>query len=330
MIISKTPLRISFFSGGSDLPSFYTKKSGAALSVTIDKYIYVMVHGKPQASNFVTAFDTIEDFENLDGMTHDITRETLKHFNIETPLHVTSVSDIPSRGSGLGSSSAFTVGLINCIQETTDKKKLAELACVIEMERCEYPIGKQDQYAASTGGINLFGFTKSEVTNTPLNINHETLQTLQDNLILVYSGIGRSANMILSAQSKLMDDEVKFNLVLNGRNKAITAADMLIKGDVDSFGDLLHLAWIDKKQITKEISNSKIDHIYTTAINNGAIGGKVLGAGGGGFLLFYCPKQDQEKVISSLMSETECRVYDFKFTSEGSKIIYTEEQKING
>lgn len=329
MIISKTPLRISFFSGGSDLPSFYTKKSGAALSVTIDKYIYVMAHEKPNAGSFITAFDQVENFESLDAMTHDITRETLKYFNITTPTHVTSVSDIPSRGSGLGSSSAFTVGLINCIQETTDKKKLAGLACTIEMERCGYPIGKQDQYAAATGGLNLFGFTKNDVTNTPLNIDAETLEKLQENLILVYSGIGRSANRILSEQSKLMDDEAKFNLVLNGRNKAIAAADMLMNGDIDSFGDLLHLAWMDKKQITKEISNSRIDQIYTNAIDNGALGGKVLGAGGGGFLLFYCPKQDQEKVISALSTDNDCRVYDFRFTYEGSKLIYTEDQKIN-
>jgi D-glycero-alpha-D-manno-heptose-7-phosphate kinase len=326
MIISKTPLRISFFSGGSDLPSFYTKKSGAALSVTIDKYIYVMAHEKPNAGSFITAFDQVENFESLDAMTHDITRETLKYFDIKTPTHVTSISDIPSRGSGLGSSSAFTVGLINCIQETTDKKKLAELACTIEMERCGYPIGKQDQYAAATGGLNLFGFTKNDVTNTPLNIDAETLEKLQENLILVYSGIGRSANRILSEQSKLMDDEAKFNLVLNGRNKAITAADMLMNGDIDSFGDLLHLAWMDKKQITKEISNSRIDQIYTNAIDNGALGGKVLGAGGGGFLLFYCPKQDQEKVINALLTENDCRVYDFKFTYEGSKLIYKEDK----
>lgn len=325
MIITKTPLRISFFSGGSDLPSFYTKRSGAALSVTIDKFIYVTAHTKPEVSNYITTFDEIQDFHNLDEMTHDITRETLKAFEVKNKLHVSSISDIPSKGSGLGSSSAFTVGLINCLKKFEDSKQLAEQACIIEMEKCNYPIGKQDQYAAAIGGLNLFSFTTSGVTNTPLNVNQETLDKLQRNLVLVYSGLGRSANKILSQQSKMMDDEEKFNLVLNGRNKAIFAADLLAKGDTDMFGDLLHQAWLDKKKITGDISNNIIDRIYDLAINNGAIGGKVLGAGGGGFLLFYCEERNREKLIDTFHKKTSCVVYDFKFTNEGSKVIYADE-----
>lgn len=326
MIITKTPLRISFFSGGSDLPSFYKKRSGAALSATIDKHIYVTTHTKSAASNYITAFDEIQDFHNLDEMTHDITRETLKAFEIKNKLHVSSISDIPSKGSGLGSSSAFTVGLINCLKKFKDPKKLAEEACNIEMEKCNYPIGKQDQYAAAIGGLNLFSFTTSGVTNTPLNVSQETLDKLQRNLVLVYSGVGRSANKILSQQSKMMDDDEKFNLVLNGRNKAIYAADLLVKGDIDMFGDLLHQAWLDKKKITDDISNNLIDRIYELAINNGAAGGKVLGAGGGGFLLFYCEEQNRENLIDIFHKKTPCTVYDFKFTNEGSKVIYSDEE----
>jgi len=326
MIITKTPLRISFFSGGSDLPSFYTKRSGAALSVTIDKFIYVNVHSKPTISNYITAFDEIQDFHNLDEMTHDITRETLKYFEIKNKLHISSISDVPSKGSGLGSSSAFTVGLINCLKSFKDSKTLAAEACNIEMDKCGYPIGKQDQYAAAVGGLNLFSFTSSGVTNTPLNVSDETIEKLEKNLVLVYSGLSRSANKILSQQSKMMDDEEKFNLVLNGRNKAIFAADLLVKGDVDTFGDLLHQAWLDKKKITGEISNNVIDRIYDLAIDNGALGGKVLGAGGGGFLLFYCEEKNKEKLINALHKKSPCIAYDFKFTHEGSKVIYSDEE----
>lgn len=326
MIITKTPLRISFFSGGSDLPSFYTKRSGAALSVTIDKFIYVTTHSKPVNASYVTSFDEIQDFSNLDEMTHDITRETLKAFDIKSKLHVSSISDIPSKGSGLGSSSAFTVGLINCLRKFEDPKKLAEEACIIEMEKCNYPIGKQDQYAAALGGLNLFSFTTSGVTNTPLSVSEETLDKLQRNLVLVYTRLERSANKILSQQSKMMDDEEKFNLVLNGRNKAIYAADLLIKGDTDTFGDLLHQAWLDKKKITADISNNVIDRIYELAMNNGALGGKILGAGGGGFILFYCEEKNKEKLIDTIHKKTPCIAYDFKFTNQGSTMIYSDEE----
>lgn len=326
MIITKTPLRISFFSGGSDLPSFYTKKSGAALSVTIDKFIYVNAHSKPTVSSYITSFDEVQDFHNLDEMTHDITRETLKHYEVKNKLHISSISDIPSKGSGLGSSSAFTVGLINCLKAFKDPKALAEEACTIEMEKCGYPIGKQDQYAAAIGGLNLFSFTSSAVINTPLNVSIDTIEKLERNLILVYSGQSRSANKILDKQSKMMDDEKKFNLVLNGRNKAIYAADLLIKGDTDTFGDLLHQAWLDKKNITSEISNNIIDRIYDLAIDNGALGGKVLGAGGGGFFLFYCEEKNKEKLIDTFHKKTPCTVYDFKFTDAGSRVIYSDEE----
>lgn len=325
MIISKTPLRISFFSGGSDLPSFYEQTNGAALSATIDKFIYVSVHSKPKAKHYITSFDSVEDYDNLDHMTHDITRESLKYFNIKNKVHVASISDVPSKGSGLGSSSAFTVGLVNCISQTNDSKLMAEAACIIEMDRCKYPIGKQDQYAAAIGGLNLYSFTKQEVTHSPINISTQSLERLQRNLLLVYSGIGRSANIILKEQSLLMNNEEKFNLVLNGRNKAIAAADLLERGVIDSFGELLHLAWLDKKNIVKGITNNHIDEIYDLAIKYGCYGGKILGAGGGGFLLFYCIPEKQETVKQILSKKTDCIFYDFAFQKEGSKIIYSDE-----
>lgn len=324
MIISKTPLRISFFSGGSDLPAFYRKAEGAALSVTIDKYIYVMVHSKSRG-NYVTAFDGINDYDTLDSMTHDITRETLKEYKIKNKLHVASISDIPGRGSGLGSSSSFTVGLINSLKNYPDSTVLAEQACNIEMNRCEYPVGKQDQYAAAIGGLNLFKFSKDMVSKSILNVSKETMNRLQDNLLLVYTNIPRSANKILSEQSRAMTDDDKFNLVMNGRNKAIFAADLLERGDLDTFGDLLHQAWVDKKNVTSGITNDSIDEIYDLAMQNGALGGKVLGAGGGGFMILYCDSNKKENLSHVLSKNTRAVTYDFKFTEDGSRVVYGDE-----
>lgn len=324
MIISKTPLRISFFSGGSDLPAFYKRAEGAALSVTIDKYIYVMAHSKSRG-NYVTAFDGINDYDTLDAMTHDITRETLKEYKIKNKVHVASISDIPGKGSGLGSSSSFTVGLINALKECHEPASLAEQACNIEMNRCEYPVGKQDQYAAAIGGLNLFKFSADRVASSLLNISKETITKLQDNLLLVYTGISRSANKILSEQSKSMTDDDKFNLVMNGRNKAIFAADLLERGDLDTFGDLLHQAWLDKKNVASGITSEAIDDIYDVAMLNGALGGKVLGAGGGGFMIFYCESNKKEELSSILGKKTRAVTYDFNFTREGSKVVYADE-----
>ena len=325
MIISRTPLRISFFSGGSDMPSFFRKENGAALSVTIDKYIYVMTHNPPHM-DFRTIYDDIQHSTSLDLLQHDITRETLRYFNVEDTITTASISDIVAKGSGLGSSSAFTVGLINCM--TSNKKMddrqryLAKIACDIEIGRCGYPIGKQDQYAAAYGGLNYFRFLKDDsVEVIKTEVKTEVLNDLNNNLLLVFSGKTRSAVAILEKQNEAMLDDTKFTLVANGRNKALKAIDILERGSLDDFGYLLDMAWMDKKRVTKEISNDYFDHIYKTAIENGAYGGKLLGAGGGGFFIFYVKPENREKVSLAVTKDTECKIYDFKFTNEGSKII---------
>lgn len=326
MIVSQTPLRISFFSGGSDMPSFYTKEEGAALSATIDKYIFVSVHKTPHMGLKVM-YDQIEDVSNIDEMQHDITRETLKYYNIINGLTISSMSDILSKGSGLGSSSAFTAGLINSLNyyktnKALDEYKLAELACEIEMNRCGYPVGKQDQYAAAFGGFNLFKFQNDgEVQVQQLNISEKTVQRLQEHVILVYSGKGRSANQILQKQQTAMNDKSKFDLVKKGRDKAYKARDYLLNGDIDSFGSLLHDAWMDKKNVVKEISQGYFDNVYNKAINAGAIGGKLLGAGGGGFFIFYVNPDKRESVTHSILNNTECTVYDYMFTNLGTNIV---------
>jgi len=324
MIISKTPLRISFFSGGSDMPSFYKKEEGAAFSATIDKYIYVMLHKTPHLGIKVM-YDSIEEVPDVEQMQHLITKESLKYFNCNKELTIASISDILSKGSGLGSSSAFTVGLINVLSsykwQVSSPKFLADVACNIEMDKCGYPVGKQDQYAAAFGGFNLFKFQNDDVIVNNLELEPKTLNKLQERILLVYSGKGRSANQILQKHQKAMEDQDKFNLVKKGRDKAYLAHKYLQYGDVDSFGALLHEAWMDKKNIVKEISQDYFDMVYEKALTSGALGGKLLGAGGGGFFIFYVPVEKKQEVIKSIQFETECKVYDFKFTNKGSDIM---------
>lgn len=325
MIISKTPLRISFFSGGSDMPSFYKKEEGAAFSATIDKYIYVMLHKTPHLGIKVM-YDSIEEVPDVEQMQHLITKESLKYFNYNKELTIASISDILSKGSGLGSSSAFTVGLINALStykwQMTSPKFLADISCQIEMDKCGYPVGKQDQYAAAFGGFNLFKFDQNgDVTVNNLELESKTLNKLQERILLVYSGKGRSANQILQKQQQAMEDQDKFNLVKKGRDKAYLAYKYLQYGDVDSFGSLLHEAWMDKKNIVKEISQNYFDVVYEKALTSGAIGGKLLGAGGGGFFIFYVPVEKRQDVIKAIQDGTECKVYDFKFINKGSSCI---------
>ena len=326
MIVSKTPLRISFFSGGSDLPSFYEKERGAALSVTIDKYIYVMMHRTPHLGIKIM-YDTIEEFPDLEMMQHAITRESLKHFNITSEVTIASIADILAKGSGLGSSSAFTVGLVNILSNPdqhislTAREYLAQTAYHIERDMCNYPVGKQDQYAAAYGGLNLFQFnTDGTVEIRPVSYNRETWCNLEDRLLLVYSGRGRSANSILQKQAAAMSDDVKFDLVRRSRDKAYVATRYLKEGKLDDFGALLHDAWMDKKEVAKEITNEYFDNIYEKALASGALGGKLLGAGGGGFFVFYVTPDKKEQVIRSVTDGTECKIYNFNFTEYGSRI----------
>lgn len=324
MIISKTPLRISFFSGGSDMPSFFLRERGAALSVTIDKYIYVMAHKTPHLG-IKTMYDTVEQTADIELMQHAITRESLKHLNISNDITIASISDILSRGSGLGSSSAFTVGLLNALSGGKyTREKLAQTAYNVERNMCGYPVGKQDQYAAAYGGMNLFQFeTDNVVTVRPVVHNDDNWDNLQDNLLLVYSGRGRSANGILQKQAAAMDEADKFKLVQRNRDRAFVAANLFSAGLIDDFGALFHDAWMDKKGLAKDITDDYFDSIYDRALKAGAIGGKLLGAGGGGFFLFYVKRNNREKVIHAITHEFSCKVYNFSFVETGSSVINT-------
>lgn len=334
MIITRTPLRISFFSGGSDLPSFYEKERGAALSCTIDKYIDVVIRKNPY-TGYKTVYDEISEVNELSEMRHSITREALKKFYWDATLNdkgvtITSLSDIKCSGSGLGSSSAFTVGLVKALHMPNPyigafpPSYYAEEAVDIEMNRCRFPVGKQDQYAAAYGGFNLFEFDKDIVSVVKPSIPVYTIQELERRLLLVYSGKGRSANAILQQQSQAMLEKDKFELVRKSRDKAYVGRRLLEKGDLDAFGELLHLSWLDKKEVVKEITQTYFDEIYQFMLEKGATGGKLLGAGGGGFFIFYHPKGwDTNYPILELNERFPlCECYNFSFTHEGSKTLF--------
>ena len=310
------------------MPSFYEQEDGAALSVTINKFIYVFAHKVPHMG-VRCMYDDVEEQHDIEQMQHAITREALKYYDIKKEMTVASISDIVTKGSGLGSSSAFTVGLVKALSTTkydnSTRKYVADIACQIEMDKCGYPVGKQDQYAAAFGGFNLFKFKRNgEVTVDELRLTNPHIMALEKNLLLVYSGRGRNANNILQKQQKAMLDADKFNKVRRSKDKAFEAVDLLHKGKVDDFGRLLHESWLDKKGVCEEITQDYFDEIYDTAIKNGALGGKLLGAGGGGFFIFYVPEKNRTKVEGAISTNhKDCRIYDFEFYGSGSHMLYS-------
>lgn len=326
MIISKTPLRLALFSGGSDLPAFINtpKEHGAAFSITIDKFVYVILHRTPNIGIKVM-FDKVAETQSLNEMEEGLAREALKYFNVDKEITIASVSDILSKGSGLGSSSAFIVGLVNALNAYTSytsltSKELAKIACDIEMNKCKYPVGYQDSYAAAYGGINQFEFYKKNDFITKVEFSENWIK-LERNLMLVWSGHGRMANDILSKQVKAIENEDKLALIRLGRNDAYIAYEHFKNGNLDSIGEMLNESWNRKKKVVSGISTSYFDEMYDAAMNAGAIGGKLMGAGGGGFFLFYVHPDKQESVSTTLTKLYPCSIYPFKFYNGGSSII---------
>ena len=321
MIITKTPFRVSFAGGGSDLADFYEKYDGCVLSTSINRYCYISIHPYFDENRTVLKYSETEIVENLSEIKHRIFNCVLNERQIHG-VEISSTADIPS-GTGLGSSSTFTVGLLNalnCYQgKYMSKGKIAEKACEVEIQKLGSPIGKQDQYAAAFGGLNYIKFHKDgEVSVTPVMIQSDKLRQLQQNLVMFYTGDTRSANSILSEQKKNMSAEDKVN---NLKQMCLLADDMrssLERGELDSFGDLLNEGWQLKRTLASGISNPLIDEAYETAMKNGALGGKLLGAGGGGFLLFYCPPGNQEKLRVALR----LRRFPFSFEKDGTSVIY--------
>lgn len=320
MIITKTPLRVSFFGGGSDIPQFYKNNRGLVLSTTIDRPIYIAVN-KTRTPHTKVMYSEIEVVEDSSFLEHDRVREVLQYYGIENHIEIASFSDIPTKGTGLGSSSTFTVGLLKAIHEMlgiqSNNYELAELACRIEIDKCKQPIGKQDQYAAAFGGFNAITFEGDDVAVIPINITTDTASRLNDNLICFNTGITRQASSVLEKQVKGLKSVVNVDNTACMVDMAEDAFKFLLKGRLDDFGSLLGDSWDIKKKLSDNISNSTIDEMYNEAIKAGSLGGKILGAGGGGYLLMYVPPKSRAKVIKALSNYD---IFDFNFTNQGSAV----------
>ena len=320
MIISRTPFRVSFAGGGSDLPSFYRKSTGAVLSTSIDKYMYIAIHPYFEKNKIQLKYSKTEQVDSIDDIKHPIFREVLKMYGV-TGVDLNSIADIPS-GTGLGSSSSFTVGLLNAVRAYLGKassgEKLGELACDVEINRVGSPIGKQDQYAAACGGLNFITFYGDETVNVEkIIMKPEKKQELEDNLLMVFVGGEHSANAILKSQSAAINDMKKFETQKEMVKLAYNLKESLENNNIDDFGRILHENWLLKKSLTSGISTGIVDEMYNKGIEAGALGGKLLGAGGAGFILFYCPKERQQGFRERMGDITEL---NFRFDNYGVSV----------
>jgi D-glycero-alpha-D-manno-heptose-7-phosphate kinase len=324
MITARSPLRISLGGGGTDLSSYYLDNEGFCISAAIDKYVYVSIM-RPFQEGIYLKYSQLENVKEVDEVEHQIIREALRLQNLKTPqIEITTLADIPA-GTGLGSSGSFTTGLLKALYTHRKKhihqEELASLACMIEIEKLKEPIGKQDQYISAFGGISEFTFNKEDrVICRPLDISIETLHALEENLLLFFTGFSRSASGILKDQNdKSKEDNADMLANLNFvKDLGYRSRDALESGNLEEFGKIMHEHWGNKKKRSKGMTNTEIDSWYEAAIKNGAIGGKVVGAGGGGFLMFLaCDRDKLRKKMSSYGLE-EVR---FKFDFEGTKII---------
>ncbi len=324
MITARSPLRISLGGGGTDLSSYYLDHGGFCISAAIDKYIYVSIM-RPFQEGIYLKYSQLENVKEVDEVEHQIIREALRLQNLKTPqIEITTLADIPA-GTGLGSSGSFTTGLLKALYTHRKKhihqEELANLACMIEIEKLKEPIGKQDQYIAAYGGISQLSFNKDNTVECkPLDIDMDTLLGLEENLLLFFTGFSRSASSILRDQKEKSETEDK-DMLANlhyVKDLGYRSKDALETGNLEEFGLLMHEHWENKKKRSKGMSNPQIDHWYEEAINNGAIGGKVVGAGGGGFLMFLANDRDKLRNKMKAMGLEEVR---FKFDFEGTKIV---------
>jgi len=327
MIISRSPVRITLGGGGTDLPSYYEKYGGALIAAAIDKYTLVTAHSRFD-DDIKLNYSKTEIVNDVNDIKHNIFRESLKLLKLKEGIELTSLSDMPS-SSGLGTSGSFTIALLNVLhtykKEFVSQKKLAEEACHIEMEVLREPIGKQDQYIAAFGGITYFEFEKNgNVKVEPVKISEEAIDELHSNLILFYTGIQRSASNILKEQDeKSRKDEDKTLEILHEIKKIGTNTKKAFKqGDIDKLGCFLDEHWNIKKNLSKNISNPFIDECYKHAKKHGALGGKIMGAGGGGFFMFYHNGSVTEKTrFIKEMNKKGLKKMRYNFDFEGSKII---------
>jgi len=321
LIIVQTPLRISLFGGGTDFPSFYLEESGCVLSSAIDKYIFVTIKNRFDEKLRI-GYTQTEMVDQIDQIQHELIRESLRLTGIERGIEITTMGDIPSEGSGLGSSSTVTVGTLHAMHtylgDLVSTEALAREACDIEIETLKKPIGIQDQYIAAYGGFRFFDFLPNgEVKSEKINISPEAQRTLNDNFLLFFTGITRHSSSILKEQTGNIKDRI--TELREIKQMAYQARNDVEKGNFDNLGCLLHESWELKKRLAGTISNGYINEIYDAARHAGAIGGKITGAGGGGFLLLYVPYEYQSKVRNALNSFQEL---PFRLEADGTKVIF--------
>jgi len=323
MIISKTPLRISFFGGGTDYPEWLKENKGAVLSTTINKYIYISLNIKSSLfhQKYIITYRKIENKNKISQIEHPSVRECLKYFKIKPGCELIYNGDLPAR-SGVGSSSSFTVGLLNCLyalkKKKITKKQLAEKAIFIEREVLKENVGLQDQVACSYGGLNLINFKNNEFEVSKLNINNNVLKNLNNNLFLCYSGVQRISNNIAKKYIKKLSFSSYKDLMNTNYDLVNEGINLLKKNKLDEFGKLLDISWKMKKKLHNQVSSPKLNEFYDNAINSGALGGKLLGAGAGGFFLFYIPKR---KLPNFIKQNKKLHISQFKFENNGSVII---------
>lgn len=324
MLITKTPFRISFCGGGSDISTFYERYGGCVLSTSINKYMYISIHPYFNEKQTLLKYSENELVEDIQEIKHKIFHRVLSDMEI-SGVEISSTADVPG-GTGLGSSSTFTVGLLHTLYsykgKFASKAKLAREACEVEIEKLLSPIGKQDQYAAAFGGLNFIRFNRDgSVSVAPIMMQVETYKRLERNLLMFYTGTTRSANGILSEQKKNISQNDKNENLKEMCQLAEQMKESLERNDLSSFGTILNQSWELKRTLASGISNPEIDQAYQVALCNGALGGKLLGAGGGGFLLFYC-ELEQQKTLRQAMKEMGLKEFDFRFEQDGTSIVY--------
>ena len=326
MLVVETPLRLSFLGGGTDFEEFYLKHGGAVLCSAINKRIYIIVKGRFDEMTYVN-YSRKEIVDNVSKLKHDLVREAIKLCGITGGLELTTLADIPSEGPGLGSSSAITVGLLHALYtykgQTVEAATLAEEACRIEIEILGRPIGRQDQYIATYGNTQFITFNRDGIEVEPVVVSLKDKRRLNDSLLLFYTGIVRKSSDILGEQKSNINQRI--DTLKQLKILAYEARDALGKGSLDELGEIMHQGWELKKGLASGITNPFIDDIYRRARQAGAVGGKISGAGGGGFLLLYCPQEKQESVRQAIKN---LRELHFNFQSDGSKVIFNYRSEI--
>ena len=321
MIITQTPLRISFSGGGTDFPEYYRRNQGFVVSAAIDKYVFVFITGRYDKKIYVN-YSKKEIVDSVDEISHELVREAMRITGITEGVEVSMISDIPSEGSGLGSSSSITVGLLNAFYifmgEQVGPERLAEEACEVEIVRCKKPIGKQDQYIASFGGMNSFVFNRDDTVDVNcVKLSSSEMRNFTNNIYLYFTGQTRQASSILGEQNGRVEQNSQ--VLENIKQLGCKAYEDLTRRNYDSIGRVLDLNWKLKKELAENITNNQIEKMHKIAMSAGATGAKICGAGGGGFMMVYCPSLAHENLKVAMKDYKEMPI---EIEPDGSKVIF--------